>query len=403
MTRLIVSTNRREAATSEASGWLFIVDIETKQILQKTSGLEPPYRILDHNPRGGMRGMRGLSFFNGEMAAADYSAIFFFDKNWNLTRTITHPSVSGIHELLYMQDGIWVASTANDMLARFDLDGNLTEVHSLRQQKKLMRRINGPGKVLLQTGDILAGKMDFRKRTYFISDKYDRLHINGMHLAPDGRMVVSFGLVVGDMFEFLMAAKVLLRFLRVWDLFLAANRALRRLLGLKKKMLSDLVVQPQQGQSIVASMDSAGNWDVHLKFRVTHNPSHSVRLLEDGTGLYLNSSYGALVHFNMNGTVLMQEKITDEFLRGLLVLPQGLLAIGAGSTLLIYDLNAREVISEIPLTDDPKNSIFDIQYFPADFELPPASLQEKFGNVIGFEGRNIIWEKNASAHPDPHS
>ncbi|MEJ5223892.1 MAG: hypothetical protein WHV44_05500, partial [Anaerolineales bacterium] len=262
--------------------------------MQKTSGLEPPYRILDENPRGGMRGMRGLSFYNGELATADYSAIFFFDKQWNLVRSITHPSVSGIHELLYCHDGVWVTSTANDMLVRFDLEGNLVEIYSLREQQDLMRRINGPRNILLRPCDALAGRHDFRKRTYFTSDKYDRLHLNGLTRAPDGRMIVSLGLVVGDTFELLMHLKTLLRFLKVWDLFLGINRAIRRLLGLKKQMLSELIVQPKHGSSAIVSKDSSGKWDLHLQFQVTHNPSHSIRILEDGTGLYLNSSYGRL-------------------------------------------------------------------------------------------------------------
>ncbi len=402
MTRLIVSTNRREAPFSEPSGWIFIIDLESGEILQKTSGLEPPYRILDENPRGGMRGMRGLSFFNGELAAADYSAIFFFDKHWNLVRSITHPSMSGIHELIYDKTGVWVTSTANDMLVRFDMDGSLSEIHNLREQAEVMRRVKGPRNMLLRRGDVLSGKRDFRKRTYFTSDKYDRLHLNGLTRSPDGRLVVSLGLVVGDTFEFLMKIKTLMRFINVWDVFLAANRAIRRLLGLRKKMLSELVLQPEQGRSAIISMDSAGKWDLHLQFPVTHNPSHSIRILEDGTGLYLNSSYGRLVRFKMDGEILMDEKVTDEFLRGLLVLPGHRVVMGASNTLVIYDLKARQILNKIELTNDPKNAVFDIQFFPDGFDLPPASLQEKIGTVIGFEGRNILWEERPGAHSGSH-
>lgn len=403
MTRLIVSTNRREATLHEPSGWLFVVDLEEQKILQKTSGLEPPYRTHDDNPRGGMRGMRGLSFFNGELAAADYSAVFFFDKQWNLVRTITHPSVSAIHELLYVENGLWVTSTANDMLARFDLEGNLAEIHCLREQVELMRRVNGPQKLLLRSQEIQLGEYDFRKRSYLVADKYDRLHLNGLAQTPDGRIFVSFGLIVGDMFGALMQIKHFLRLVNAWGLVLSVNRAIRHLLGLKKKMLSELVVQPGQGGSAIVSLNRAGEWDVHLQFPVAHNPSHSVRILEDGTGLYLNSSRGTLIHFTMSGDILLEEKISDEFLRGLLVLPNGQLALGAGSALLIYDLKAREVVSNIQLTDDPRNSVFDIQILPPDFELPPVSLHEKIGRVIGFEGRRIIWEGTAGAHSRSHS
>jgi hypothetical protein len=403
MTRLIVSTNRREAPLSEPSGWIFIVDLEKPEVLQKTSGLEPPYRAFDHNPRGGMRGMRGLSFFNGELAAADYSSIFFFDRKWNLTRAITHPSVSAIHEILQVENGIWVTSTINDTLVRFDRNGDLAEIHYVREQRDLMRLLNGPRKILFRSSDFHEGMFDFRKRSYFTSDLYDRLHLNGLTVSPDGRMVVSLGLVVGEMFGILMFVKTMMRRYKIWNLFLALNRVVRCLLGIEKKMLSELVIQPRQGRSAIVSMDRSGKWDVHIQFPVTHNPSHSVRLLEDGTGLYLNSSYGALVHFGMNGEILMEDKLTDEFLRGLLVLPDRRLIIGAGNALLTYDLKTRRTLSTYPLTQDPRDSVFDIQFFPSDFELPPASLAEKIGKVIGFEGRTILWEGQPGANSGPHS
>jgi hypothetical protein len=67
MTRLIVTTSQREAPLNESSGWIFVVDLGNQKILQQTRGLEPPYRAFDQNPRGGMRGMRGLGFYNGEL------------------------------------------------------------------------------------------------------------------------------------------------------------------------------------------------------------------------------------------------------------------------------------------------------------------------------------------------
>ena len=109
------------------------------------------------------------------------------------------------------------------------------------------------------------------------------------------------------------------------------------------------------------------------------------------------------MRFDMGGNILSSDKITDEFLRGLLILPNGQLVAGAGNKLLIYDPGSRKVLSELRLTDDPNNSVFDIQIFPPEFELPPASLQEKVGRIIGFEGRHIIWEDKAGANPGSYS
>ncbi|MEJ5225178.1 MAG: hypothetical protein WHV44_12045, partial [Anaerolineales bacterium] len=93
----------------------------------------------------------------------------------------------------------------------------------------------------------------------------------------------------------------------------------------------------------------------------------------------------------------------DEFLRGLLVLPDNRVVMGASNTLIFYDLNARQVLSHLQLTDDPKNAVFDIQVFPEDFDLPPVSLQEKVGTVIGFSGQEILWKGSPDAHSGSHS
>ncbi|HAV76522.1 MAG TPA: hypothetical protein DCX53_04120 [Anaerolineae bacterium] len=394
MTRLVITTNLRQAPFQNASGWIYIVDIESGKILQRTSGMEPPYRKTDHNPRGGMRGMRGISFYNGELATADYSSVFLFDKRWNLMRVFTHPSVSAIHEILYVKEGVWVTSTANDMLARFDKAGTLAEFHDLRAQKSIMRQLGGPMAQTLRPEDIVDGRIDFRNRSYVKSDKYDRLHLNSLVIAPDGRFYLSLGLIVGDSFVKLMNTKTLLLRLKLWDTVISINRIIRRAFKLEKKILSELVIQPRQGQSAILTTNLHDDWQVYSQFPVSHNPSHSIRILDDGTCVYLNSSSGSILHFGMDGEILSNKKLSDKFLRGLLVLPNDQLAVGAGNTLMIYDLKTRSIIHQIDLSDEPQNSVFDIKELPPEFDLPPDSLQEKVGKVIGFDGQAIIMEKN---------
>ena len=127
MNRIIVSTNIRNVSSEQTSGNLYIIDLDDQKILQTTSGIEVPDRQYDSNPRGGMRGMRGIGIYNGELAAAIYSSILVFDPRWNLLRSITHPSVAAIHEIDYSEQGPWVTSTANDTLVRCDQSGALTD------------------------------------------------------------------------------------------------------------------------------------------------------------------------------------------------------------------------------------------------------------------------------------
>ena len=396
MTRLLVSTNHREVLNSAISGWLYVVDLEKHAVLKRSAGVEAPYRTHDTNPRGGMRGIRGMGFRNGELALSNYSSILFFDRQWNLLRAFTHPSVSAIHEIFYAEDGVWVTSTANDVLACFKPDGEVNPLLYMRTQKSLMRSLGGPLRQVVRPKDLVTGKKDFRLRTYFNLDVYDRTHLNGICQMPDGRLLLSLGLLVGDYFGFLMNIKTLMLKLKVWDLFLALNRGIRRLLHRDKEMLSELVVQPAKGKSAIVSLGADGDWRTHLVLPTAQNPSHSIRRLSDGTAAYLNTSHGEVIHFNLDGRVISSTKVSERFLRGLLELPDGRLALGSSNNLLIFDLQTCSIVDRIELSSDPLNSVFDIQFLPPEFDLPPDSLEDKVGKIVGFDGRKVLWESGAA-------
>ncbi|HXF85205.1 MAG TPA: hypothetical protein VNK49_07420 [Anaerolineales bacterium] len=391
MTRLIVSTNCRGVLYNETSGWLYVIDLGERRILQKTKGIEPPFRARDVNPRGGMRGMRGMSIYSGEIAVANYSTVFFFDRRWNFLRAFTHPSISAIHEILCVKDGVWVTSTANDLLAKFDLYGKLTEFHLIRQQVDVMKQLRATTRRTLRPQDILKPKVDFRRRSYFNSDLYDRTHLNSLAVAGDGRVLLLLGLIVNDYFSFLMNIKTLLLKLKVWDIFLSFNRVLRAILHLEKPLHSELILPPAKGKSAVLCFDDSKPWEIILQCTVAHNPSHSIRVLRDGTCIYLDTSSGAIVHFNMQGNVLSNTPVTQKFLRGACELWDGQLVVGAGNTLLLFGLAERKIVDQIELSNDPSESVFDIKILPPDFHLPPESLEAITGHMIGFDGERILW------------
>ncbi len=393
MTRILVSTNHREVLNNAVSGWLYVVDVENRTVIKRCSGVEAPYRTHDTNPRGGMRGIRGIGFGQGELVISNYSSVLYFDRHWNLLRVLTHPSIAAIHEIYFAEDGVWVTSTANDVLAHFDADGNLNPLIYMRAQKPLMRKLGGPLKQVVRPKDLQVGKKDFRMRTYFNLDVYDRVHLNSVCQLPDGRLLLSLGLLVGDYFGFLMNIKTLMMKLKVWDFFLGINRAIRRLLRRDKQMLSDLVVQPAKGKSAIVSLDAGGNWQTHLVIDTAQNPSHSVRGLSDGTAVYLNTSHGEIIHFDLDGRVISTTKVSEKFLRGLLELPDGHLALGSSNYLLIFDLKTCSIVDRIELSPEPLNSIFDIQIMPPDFDLPPDALEDRLGKIAGYSGRETIWQK----------
>lgn len=391
MTRVIITTSIRESPPHLASGRLFVVDVDQRKIVQATSGVEPPHRENDVNPRGGMRGMRGLSIYNGRLALATYSCVLIFDRAWNFLQAITHPAVAGIHEVAYIKNELWVTSTANDMLARFNSDGILQESIFLVEQAGLMEQLKLKHKKSPAQTGITDQQLDFRKRSYFASDPFDRLHVNSICILPEGQLLISLGLIVESLFNFQMHIKTLMMKMNVWNAFLTINILVRRLLGVKKQMLSELVVRPARGRSAVVIRKSTDNWDIQMNIPVERNPSHSVRALADGSFVYLLTSFGEVAYFDPAGQLIYRTKVTDMFLRGLLILPDGNFLVGASNCLLFFDPSRQEVFAEIKLSDNPMETIFDIQILPGDFGLPPDSLEEITGRIKSYQGNEVIW------------
>jgi hypothetical protein len=95
--------------------------------------------------------------------------------------------------------------------------------------------------------------------------------------------------------------------------------------------------------------------------------------------------------------VLSSTKVSEKFLRGLLELPDGRLMLGSSNNLLIFDLKTCSIVDRIELSSDPLNSVFDIQIMPADFDLPPDSLEARLGQIVGYDGQKPVWSNTGSA------
>ncbi|MFZ5881203.1 MAG: hypothetical protein ACOY0R_17695 [Chloroflexota bacterium] len=403
MTRLIVGSAHRVIPSRQLSGYIYIIDVERQIVLKKTEGIDPPFREHDNNPRGGMRGMRGIAVRAGEIGLSNYSGVFCFDRHWNLTRTFSHPICSSIHEALFDGQGILLASTGTDTLVRLDGEGKLVSTWFVHDDRTIARQA-GIRKAPMTGREMLDGGTDFRDRRQPHSQECDKTHLNSLDQCPNGDLLVSLGLVVDAQFSTLTRLKASLIQLGIWEWILKANRGIRALLGLKKHKLTELVVQPSRSRSAVVRISPQGKARLVLLLENISNPSHSVRALEDGTALYLDTSNGTVIHFHADkGTILHKAEVTDQFLRGAVRLPDGRFALGAGNEVLLYDLASRQVTGRVRFSDNPLESVHGLNLFPPDFDLPPDSLQAQCGKIIGFNGQDLLWDRAAHAYSDPHS
>jgi hypothetical protein len=379
--RVILTTCQRQVPAGQPSGYVYVVDLESRQLLQRSTGIEPAFRRYDLNPRGGMRGMRGIAVRGGQIALANYSSVFLFDSRWRLQRILTDPCCAGIHELAYDGPSLWVTSTASDRLVRYDQTGRLSEILAVRDQAALTQALGAQRPA--RDARASAQAIDFRDRRNFSTELHDAFHLNGVVVQPGGGLLISLGLISSAEFSGLMNLKSLLLRARLWPLVLLVNRKLRGLFGIRKRRLTDLLLQPARWRSAVVRVDAAGKWSALLVIRGIANPGHSVRLLSDGSAVYLDTSHGAVVHFDpRTGRLLNSTEVTAEgFLRGAVEIAGGGLLLGAGNELLLYDPPARRVTAHMPVAADAAEAIHGLELLPPEFDLPPASLEARLAGL----------------------
>jgi len=85
----------RKANPGNPSGFLSTCDIENGQIVQQTKNIESLFPYVDPNPRGGLRGAKGITCNGNLILISNSHSIFVFDRNWILQRIISHPSCAG--------------------------------------------------------------------------------------------------------------------------------------------------------------------------------------------------------------------------------------------------------------------------------------------------------------------
>ncbi len=117
----------RAAAVNEG-GSLVKLDWKSKTVLCEVP-IVPANPTLDHDPnaRGNVRGCRGIRVVNGEVIAADYHTLNFFDRDLNLKRKMTHGLMAGLHEIDISGDSIWVSSTSLDAVLKYRIDTGALE------------------------------------------------------------------------------------------------------------------------------------------------------------------------------------------------------------------------------------------------------------------------------------
>ena len=376
--KVLVTTVVRQSTHDEASGFLRMVDLDERRQLSFCAIPEPHFLMHEINPRGGLRGGKGIALLDGLIAIANASHIRLYDYQWKLIRTITHPSCASIHDICARNGKLWVASTRNDLVLEMDIEGRIHTIYDYRKDQATMNLLGLKINKCLQLTDheVREGVVDYRDpRTHKI-ETTNTGHLNSIAFLKNGDLLISLGRLTPAKLSALLRVKGVLTKFKVYPLIVKANQLAIKLLGLKKQKNSGLAFVPAKAKSAILQVTPDGVWSVPFIFDQTTVPNHSLLPLLDGSVLYDDTNNGMLLRLDLDQHKVVQRiAVAEDFLRGAERLSDDLVAVGSQHTLHIVSLSQERVLDSIALSGDERESIFDIQVVPDDLERIPEQLE----------------------------
>ena len=119
MTKLIATSVVRGSNQGESHGGVFLIDLETKEIIQT---IDWNTSDIDWQGRGWDRGLRGIAFHNETIYIVASDELFAYDKNFNKKASWKNPYLKHCHEICVYRGSLFITSTGFDSLLAFHLE-----------------------------------------------------------------------------------------------------------------------------------------------------------------------------------------------------------------------------------------------------------------------------------------
>ena len=187
--RVVVTSVIRHAQHSQKAGFLSVIDLSTGRLVRRLSVPESTRRESDMNPRGGLRGARGLDTSGDRLLLANAERVLMFDHAWNAAGEVTHPWMGGIHDVLADKNSFWVCCTSADLLVNFSFDGRVLGDWEWRTEDSLVEcfDLHGISRV--------NRSLDYRLPEVPSEAMSNLAHVNSLSRHPKG-LVVSLGRII---------------------------------------------------------------------------------------------------------------------------------------------------------------------------------------------------------------
>lgn len=395
MPRVAVTTIARGAPLEEPGGRLSVVDLDARAEVARAPLPDALHRARDLNPRGGLRGGRGLAAGPGTIALAIHDRILVLGSDWSVERVISHRWAGGIHDIVADESGVWAAIADNDLVVRIDWDGCLTDHWHWRSDRRVRRALG------------LGSYPPFSRWTDHRDPGHTGVRLDVGHVNAVARR--------GD--DLLITLGVIRRPRAVWPMAGAAvalRAAARVGLGRPAVRAAEFAVASAAGRRLLARGSvAAGRPGFNAKLPpgetwpdwrwallelpgaaggLRGRPAARVVTQHRSGGLPVHNAvpFGDLVAVNdsargqvlaldvRTGTTVASVQIPGElpFPRGLLRLNGNRFLVGVQhpGRLLVVDLGEQRIEDEIPLPDDRDESPYAIAFVPDGFDDPAGRL-----------------------------
>ena len=358
--RFVVTSIVRRAGQAQASGFLRVVDWRSGSVLSTFAVPESSRRALDPNPRGGLRGARGVGVHGDRLVLANTERLLIFDRHWRAQSDFSHPLMGGVHDILPEAGGIWVACTNCDLLVRLDWEGRVVDSWEWRLDGALVEALGTPKPPPVDR------ELDYRDPRVMQTGVRNLIHLNGVARTEEG-LLVSFGRI-------LSSSQRRRQSLRTKVNRLVDTGALRRA---RNQRVGPIPSQHVAGSSFaIVVVPEGGSARVVAKTEETTVPNHNA--LPFGSGiLYNDTNYGTLALLDPESSE-PRARIPipggTHFVRGLTLVDDHTVLVGNQDPAAVYwvDVRRGKVLRTFELGGQPLESVYGVCLLPDDFDDPPG-------------------------------
>lgn len=378
--RVVVSTVVRGASFDEPSGFYHVVEVEQGAVIGSVPVPEARHLAEDPNPRGGLRGGRGVSSQDDLLVLASNDTLRVVGPDWAIRQRISHPLAGGIHDVHAEGDGVWVSATAGSLVLKLSWDGELLSGWHWAEDRALVRALGLSPRAV----PALDLHRDYRVPSPG-SGAHDVVHLNAV--CPDGdRLLVGLGQVLSS--AALRRERLQGLAARAGDRLPLARggvAAVRRLRQRRWGRQSGPAAPRKQGTHAIVALPLRGGrvqpgraellW--HAGGATT--PKHNLLPDEDGGLWFTDSERGLLVKADIrrgDRTVEIGIPGGPPFARGLQRISATRMLVGSQRPAAIHSVNLASgaVERSIDLGGAPSETVYALTAVPPRFEADPLAL-----------------------------